>query len=140
LSKGWLIALFVLIYFVIVHVVEGDILAPRIVGRAVGVHPAVSLFALLAGAELFGIWGAVLGSPLAGLIQAVLVTAWQDWRANHPEQFPEVEEDELVARDLEEGEDVEEDEDGKPHTIPRKIGPDHENIPKNGIGSDKKQS
>lgn len=89
LSKGWLIALFVLIYFVVVHVLEGDILAPRVVGKAVGVHPAVSLFALLAGAELFGIWGAVLGSPLAGLIQAVLVTFWADWRANHPEQFPE---------------------------------------------------
>jgi predicted PurR-regulated permease PerM len=91
LSKGWVIALIVLIYFVIVHVVEGDILAPRIVGRAVGVHPAVSLFALLAGAELFGIWGAVLGSPLAGLIQAVLVTVWQEWRSNHPEQFPDEE-------------------------------------------------
>ena len=89
LSKGWVIALIVLIYFIVVHVIEGDILAPRIVGKAVGVHPAVSLFALLAGAELFGIWGAVLGSPLAGLIQAVLVTIWQDWRANHPEQFPE---------------------------------------------------
>lgn len=89
LSKGWVIALLVLIYFIVVHVIEGDILAPRIVGKAVGVHPAVSLFALLAGAELFGIWGAVLGSPLAGLIQAALVTIWQDWRANHPEQFPE---------------------------------------------------
>ena len=120
LSKGWLIALFVLIYFVIVHVVEGDILAPRIVGRAVGVHPAVSLFALLAGAELFGIWGAVLGSPLAGLIQAVLVTVWQDWRANHPEQFPE---DEVMEEELEaEDQDAEEEEE-KARAVPRKIGP-----------------
>lgn len=93
-SKGWLIALFVLLYFVVVHVVEGDILAPRIVGKAVGVHPAVSLFALLAGGQLFGIWGAVLGSPLAGIIQAVLVTAWADWRAKHPEQFPQEEKEE----------------------------------------------
>lgn len=132
LSKGWVIALIVLIYFVVVHVVEGDILAPRIVGRAVGVHPAVSLFALLAGAELFGIWGAVLGSPLAGLIQAVLVTVWQDWRTNHPEQFPETEE-EIVARDLEEGEEEEEEaEVGKPRTVPRKIGPDPEKPQKPG--------
>jgi len=102
-SHGWLIALFVLIYFVVVHVLEGDILAPRIVGKAVGVHPAVSLFALLAGAELFGIWGAVLGSPLAGLIQAVLVTVWQDWRANHPEQFPEMDEEAQHAEEAEPG-------------------------------------
>jgi predicted PurR-regulated permease PerM len=113
-SHGWLIALFVLLYFIVVHILEGDILAPRIVGRAVGVHPAVSLFALLAGAELFGIWGAVLGSPLAGLIQAVLVTVWQDWRENHPEQFPE---------DEEEGENLEqeEEESEKPKTEPKKI-------------------
>jgi predicted PurR-regulated permease PerM len=104
-SHGWLIALFVLLYFIGVHILEGDILAPRIVGRAVGVHPAVSLFALLAGAELFGIWGAVLGSPLAGLIQAVLVTVWQDWRANHPEQFPEDgEETEELEQEAEEEE------------------------------------
>lgn len=102
LSHGWLIALFVLLYFVGVHILEGDILAPRIVGAAVGVHPAISLFALLAGAELFGIWGAVLGSPLAGIIQAVLVTAWQDWRANHPEQFPVEEETEEEIKELDE--------------------------------------
>lgn len=93
-SKGWVMALLVLIYFVIVHIIEGDILSPRIVGKAVGVHPAVSLFALLAGAELFGIWGAILGSPLAGLIQAVLIAVWQDWRSNHPDQFPEPDEPE----------------------------------------------
>ena len=105
LSHGWLIALFVLIYFVGVHILEGDILAPRIVGRAVGVHPAVSLFALLAGAELFGIWGAILGSPLAGLIQAALITIWQDWRANHPEQFPDDDGAEAEIKDLDETEE-----------------------------------
>ncbi len=99
LSKGWLIAVFVLIYFVVVHILEGDILAPRIVGKAVGVHPAVSMFALLAGAELFGIWGAVLGSPLAGVIQAILVTVWQNWRTSHPEQFPDVDELEKLEGD-----------------------------------------
>ena len=118
LSHGWLIALFVLLYFVGVHILEGDILAPRIVGKAVGVHPAISLFALLAGAELFGIWGAVLGSPLAGIIQAVLVTVWQDWRGNHPEQFPEEEESEEEAQELEKAEDEEE---RKQETAPKKV-------------------
>jgi predicted PurR-regulated permease PerM len=137
LSKGWLIALFVLIYFIVVHVLEGDILAPRIVGRAVGVHPAVSLFALLAGAELFGIWGAVLGSPLAGLIQAVLVTIWQDWRANHPEQFPE---EEVAEQDGEEEEAEEAEEVDKPRTLPHKRGPDPEKPAKTGILFDKKKT
>src|SRR5579884_3327778 len=88
LTKGWLIALGVLVYFVIVHIFEGDIVGPRIVGKAVGLHPALSLVALIAGAELFGVWGALLAAPIAGLLQALLAAIWQNWRETHPEQFP----------------------------------------------------
>ena len=88
LTNGWLVALGVLIYFVLVHIFEGDIVGPRIVGKAVGLHPAISLVALIAGAELFGVWGAVLAAPLAGLIQALLVAIWQNWRETHPDEFP----------------------------------------------------
>jgi predicted PurR-regulated permease PerM len=93
LSQGWLVAAGVLIYFIVVHVFEGDIVGPRIVGKAVGLHPALSLVTLIAGAELFGIWGAVLAAPLAGLIQALLIAIWQNWRETHPEQFPNAEEE-----------------------------------------------
>ena len=53
---------------------------PRIVGKAVGLHPAVALIALIAGAEVFGIWGAIFASPIAGLLQALFIAIWQDWR------------------------------------------------------------
>jgi predicted PurR-regulated permease PerM len=78
----------VLAYFVFVHIIEGDVVGPRIVGKAVGLHPAVSLIALIAGAELFGIWGAVLASPIAGVLQALLTAIYQNWRETHPDQFP----------------------------------------------------
>jgi predicted PurR-regulated permease PerM len=87
LSQGWLVALLVLGYFVLVHIVEADIVGPRVMGRAIGVHPAVSIFALIAGAELFGIWGALFASPLAGLTQAVLSEMWREWREAHSEMF-----------------------------------------------------
>ena len=97
LTKGWLIALLVLLYFVAIHVFEGDIVGPRIVGKAVGLHPIVSLTALVAGAELFGIWGALFASPIAGIIQVLIAAFWTEWRTRHPEafqkekeQFPEV--------------------------------------------------
>jgi hypothetical protein len=87
LTQGWVLALIVLGYFVIVHVIEGYIVGPRIVGRAVGVHPAVSIVALLAGAELFGLWGALFASPVAGLAQAFLAAIWIQWRQTHSSQF-----------------------------------------------------
>ena len=87
LTQGWLIALGVLIYFVGVHVLEGDVIGPRIVGKAVGLHPVISLAALIAGAELFGILGALFASLVAGILQAIIVSIWKEWRATHPEQF-----------------------------------------------------
>lgn len=88
LTHGWLVALGVLVYFVFVHIIEGDVVGPRVVGKAVGLHPAVSLFALLAGSELFGIWGALFAAPAAGLIQAFVRAGWIEWQELHPDQFP----------------------------------------------------
>jgi predicted PurR-regulated permease PerM len=93
LTKGWVIALIVLVYFVVVHVIEGDVVGPRIVGKAIGLHPVVSLAALIAGAELFGIGGALLASPVAGVLQALLVAIWVEWRVTHPKEFQSVEDD-----------------------------------------------
>ncbi|HCI81458.1 MAG TPA: AI-2E family transporter [Ktedonobacter sp.] len=92
LTHGWPIALGVLAYFIGIHIFEGDVVGPRIVGEAVGLHPIVSLFALTAGAELFGIWGALFASPVAGVIQALIVAYWKEWRKTHPEQFVHTEE------------------------------------------------
>lgn len=87
LTRGPLIAILVLLYFAFIHVVESELVGPRIVGKAVGIHPVVSLFALVAGSELFGIWGALFASPIAGLLQAFIITFWTEWRQAHPEHF-----------------------------------------------------
>lgn len=88
LTQGWLTAILVLAYFILVHIFEGYILAPRLIGKAVGLHPVVSLLALTIGGELFGAWGAIFASPLAGLIQAFAVAFWINYRRSHSEEFP----------------------------------------------------
>ncbi|MEO8955177.1 MAG: AI-2E family transporter [Ktedonobacteraceae bacterium] len=93
LTKGWIIALIVLAYFIIVHVIEGDVLGPRIVGKAIGLHPVVSIAALIAGAELFGIVGALFASPVAGVLQALLVAIWLEWRVTYPKEFQKAKDD-----------------------------------------------
>ncbi len=92
LTRGWLIAVIVLVYFIVVHVIEGDVVGPRIVGKTIGLHPVVSIAALIAGAELFGIPGALLASPVAGVIQALLIAVWSEWREMHPKEFKKAQE------------------------------------------------
>jgi predicted PurR-regulated permease PerM len=72
----------VLVYFVIVHILEGDVLGPRIMGKAVGIHPVTGIIALMIGSEVFGIWGALFAAPLAGLVQATVLGIWREQRLN----------------------------------------------------------
>ena len=87
LTNGWISGLLVLGYFVLVHIFEGDIVGPRIVGKAVGLSPMVALIALAAGLELFGVGGALFAAPIAGVLQALIVTIWSEWREAHPNEF-----------------------------------------------------
>ncbi|MFN3892101.1 MAG: AI-2E family transporter [Beijerinckiaceae bacterium] len=48
--------------------IEGNILTPRFVGEAVGLHPVWVMFALLAFGSLFGFTGLILAVPIAAVI------------------------------------------------------------------------
>src|SRR5215212_2422479 len=84
LFQGWQLALIVLGYFVLAHIIEADVIGPRILGKAIGIHPAIGLVAFLAGTELFGIWGALFAAPVAGLLQAAVTAVWIELRSGAP--------------------------------------------------------
>ncbi len=79
-TVGLLKAIIVIAGFIALHFIEGELVGPRIMGKAVGIHPAVSLVALLVGTDLFGVWGALFGAPAAGLLQAFVIAGWRALR------------------------------------------------------------
>jgi predicted PurR-regulated permease PerM len=105
---GIIKALIVLAYFVGVHIIEGDVVGPRIVGRAVGIHPATALIAFVAGTEIFGVWGALFAAPLAGLLQAIGIAAWREFHGgNAVEVIENVVQRQAVEAAIEAEKDVE---------------------------------
>ena len=64
-------ALLAAVVVITVQQVEGDVLAPLVLGRAVRLHPVVVLVVLTAGAVLGGILGAFLAVPVAAVAVAV---------------------------------------------------------------------
>ena len=93
LPEGWVVTLIVAIFIMFLQgVVIGQILSPRIFSKTVGVHPIVAIFALFAGAELFGLLGGFLSVPVAGALQHIIVALWHRWKEEHPDQFPQEEE------------------------------------------------
>jgi predicted PurR-regulated permease PerM len=70
-----LTALWVLLALIGYQQVENFLVAPRITAKAMSIHPAVSVAAVIAGVSLLGGIGAVLSLPVAATVQAFISTA-----------------------------------------------------------------
>lgn len=70
-GKLWLVVAAVAWYALVVNV-EAHIVAPKMVGELVGLHPLVIVVALFLGAEFLGIIGALLAVPIAVVVQTLL--------------------------------------------------------------------
>jgi predicted PurR-regulated permease PerM len=79
LAKGFIYALITLGLIIAVQQLEGHVLQPLVMGRAVSVHPLAVVLAIAAGAVLAGIVGALLAVPtvafLNSAIRVLLATA-----------------------------------------------------------------
>ncbi len=71
-SSPWA-ALAVVAVFIFIQEVEAHILVPNIMGQVIGVHPLVVIFAMLAGAEIAGLFGILLAVPIVALGREVVL-------------------------------------------------------------------
>ena len=62
----------VIVATVVIQQLENSLLVPRVMSKAVGVNPFVTLLALFAFSSLFGLAGALMAVPMAAIIQLVL--------------------------------------------------------------------
>jgi predicted PurR-regulated permease PerM len=70
--------------YLILRQTEDQLIMPQVVGRAVHVHPLVTIFAVLAGERIAGVLGMILAVPTAAAIKVVL-----DYAYPHPGGVPE---------------------------------------------------
>ncbi len=78
----WSRVIIVVVIVLVGQFIEGNVLAPRLVGKSVGLHPVWLIFALLAGGYLFGFVGLVLSVPLAAAAGVLTRFALGRYRAS----------------------------------------------------------
>lgn len=61
-----------------------QLITPRVIGRQVGLHPVLGLFALMVGGQLFGPFGMVVAVPVAASLRVVLVELFPQLTAPIP--------------------------------------------------------
>ncbi|GAA6734129.1 AI-2E family transporter [Thermus oshimai] len=79
-TLGWQGVLLALLVLWLANQLEGHLFGPLIVGRATRLHPVTAIFAILVGASLFGLMGALLGVPLAAFLKVLLEDYYQKSR------------------------------------------------------------
>lgn len=69
-------ALLVLILYVIIQQLENNLLVPKVMQKAVGLNPIISIIALMVGAKVGGLLGMILAIPVATAITVILKEFW----------------------------------------------------------------
>ena len=87
-------AIFALTAFIIIQLLENDLVLPIIYRRAVDLSPVLVLIALAIGGELWGVLGAILAIPLTGIIFEIL----KDYFAGKIKMEPK---EEVIGDDIE---------------------------------------
>lgn len=64
--------LYVAALVVLIQQLESGLLAPKVIGDSVGLHPITIIFVLLAGGELFGLLGVVAAVPVTAALKVVV--------------------------------------------------------------------
>jgi len=62
----------VLVVYLVVRQVEDQVVMPLVIGRAVHLHPVITIFAVLVGLSTWGVLGGLLGVPVAAAINVTL--------------------------------------------------------------------
>jgi len=72
IAKGFIYALITLGLIIAVQQLEGHVLQPLVMGRAVSIHPLAVVLAIAAGAVLAGIVGALLAVPTVAFLNSAI--------------------------------------------------------------------
>ncbi len=71
-TRGTDVAIGVLVVYLMVRQVEDQVIMPLVIGRAVHLHPVVTIFAVLVGLSAWGVLGGLLAVPVAAALNVTL--------------------------------------------------------------------
>jgi predicted PurR-regulated permease PerM len=86
-------AIWVALLFLGIHQIEGHVVIPNVMGTALRLHPLLVIFGLLAGAEIYGLPGALVALPFLAVCRALWEffagrVSLEPWREQPEEEEP----------------------------------------------------
>jgi len=82
-TQGLTTAIIIVLMMIFIHqIVFDNIVAPRVIGGSVNLHPLLTLMALMVGGTLFGIGGTLLAVPIAAALQVILIRLFPQFKTD----------------------------------------------------------
>jgi predicted PurR-regulated permease PerM len=86
-------AIWVALLFLAIQQLEGHVVAPQVFGHSLRINPLLIIFALLFGAELYGVIGAFVSLPVAAILRETVLylrrhVVLERWNAVRPPETP----------------------------------------------------
>lgn len=72
ITSGVSLAIGVAVFVIVVQQIEGNIVAPKVQGESVGIHPITVMFALLVCNQIWGTIGMLISTPVAAVVKLVI--------------------------------------------------------------------
>ena len=82
IAGGPKLLILAIIVLVIEQPIEGHVIAPKILGDALAIHPVTVIVVLLTGAHIFGVLGVILGVPTYAVLKVLVTRIYTWWRSN----------------------------------------------------------
>ncbi|MBI3913760.1 MAG: AI-2E family transporter [Chloroflexi bacterium] len=73
-------ALTVLLILFVIQMIIANVLVPRLMSDALGLHPLMVFAAILVSIKVAGFWGAFFGIPIAGVLWAMFKFFYEQWQ------------------------------------------------------------
>lgn len=105
-SGEYKMIIWVIVAMVIVQQIDNNLIAPRIVGDSVGLHPVFTMLAILIGGNVGGLLGMLIAVPLTASFKTI-ISDWFNNNVNYPtplrlKEKSEDEEEEVITSEEEE--------------------------------------
>ncbi|MFA9557154.1 AI-2E family transporter [Evansella sp. AB-rgal1] len=77
LTESFQLVILGLVVNIIVQIIEGNLIAPLVVGKSLHMHPVLIIFALVVGGELGGVIGLIISVPILTILRVIILHARQ---------------------------------------------------------------
>ncbi|WP_349582035.1 AI-2E family transporter [Leuconostoc citreum] len=82
IAGGPKLLILAIIVLAIEQPIEGHVIAPKILGEALSIHPVTVIVVLLSSGHIFGVLGVVLAVPAYAVIKVIVTRIYTWWRRN----------------------------------------------------------